>query len=55
MMGLFWASGLPWRMTIARTMPMTWGVMCHAARWRHDVVFGRGRHDRLVRAFYYGR
>jgi hypothetical protein len=54
MMGVFWAAGLPWRATAARTFPAQWMMMHRAARRRHGVVVGRGRHDRYVRAFYYG-
>lgn len=51
----FWAAGLPWRMTMAAAMPVTWHFMYQAARMRHRMVFGHWGHDPFVRAFYYGR
>jgi hypothetical protein len=54
MIGMFWAAGLPWRMTFARICPHTWAVMHQAARIRHLNFLGNS-HDLYCRAFYYGR
>lgn len=53
MIAAFWLAGLPWRIAFARTCPLTWTAMEHAAYARHALVFG-DPHWRLVRAFYRG-
>jgi len=54
MTGLFWAAGLPWRITFARVYPQTWAIMHQTAPMRQLPFFGDS-HAPYCRAFHCGR